>query len=218
MKKPYEHMSPSLALKICRKYSYTIKKFTLIIYLFFVFLFIWNDFSSHHVKNINKYGINNELYQQNIETRYERILTENDEHPWKKKFSSVVNTSQNNPSNSKDLVSNNLSTEEIEMINELSTNLSKLWEDMIKNTEEEYNNKTDHMDHKWRDDMWNNQWGKYLDAAHDHINKHLNSYNSSENYKKDITYKWIQWAGEDVEVFVNALKQEWDKNNNNENE
>ncbi|KYN98675.1 exported protein (hyp11) [Plasmodium gaboni] len=218
MKKPYKYISPYWELNICKKCNYTIKKIIFIVNLFFVFVFIWNDFSSHHVKNINTYGINYELYQHNIETRYERILTELVEHPWKKKISSLDNTRQNNFSNSKDNVSNNQSTEEIEKTNELSTNLSKLWNDMIKNIEEEYNNNTDHMDHKWRDDMWNNQWGKYLDAAYDNINKHLKNYNTSENYKKDITNKWIQWAREDIEVFVNALKDEWYKNNNNQNE
>ncbi|SPJ10788.1 Plasmodium exported protein (hyp11), unknown function [Plasmodium sp. DRC-Itaito] len=126
----------------------------------------------------------------------------------KKKISSIVNTSQNNLSISEDHVSNNQSTDEKEKTNELSTNLSKRWKDMIKNTEKEYNNKSDHMDDKCRDYMWNKQWGKYLDAAHDNINKHLRNYNGSVNYKKDITNKWIQWAGEYLEVFVNALKQE----------
>ncbi|EWC76112.1 hypothetical protein C923_03216 [Plasmodium falciparum UGT5.1] len=215
MKKQYELITPSWVLKICRKYKHTIKKIILITNLFFVFVFISNDFSLHHVKNINKYGINNKLYQHNIETRYDRILTEHVKHLWKNNFSLEVNTSQKNPSSLKDHVSSNQSTEEIKKTNELITNLSKLWKDMIKNTEEEYNHNTDHMDHKWRYDMWNKQWGKYLDAAHDNINKHLRNYNSSEDYKKDITNKWIQWASEDVEVFVNALKQEWYKNNNN---
>ncbi|SOV79968.1 Plasmodium exported protein (hyp11), unknown function [Plasmodium reichenowi] len=87
-------------------------------------------------RNINKYGIKNQLYQHNIETRYDRILTEHAEHLWKNNFSLVVNTSQNNPSNLKDHVSSNQSTEEIKKTNELITNLSKLWKDMIKNTEE----------------------------------------------------------------------------------
>ncbi|GAW81559.1 Plasmodium exported protein, unknown function [Plasmodium gonderi] len=99
---------------------------------------------------------------------------------------------------------------DINELNKLSVSSTKLWRNLIQNMKEDYDKRTNKMDDKWKNFMWNMIWEKhYLQNVHRLINKALQDLNNPVTKKEEIINQWFQWTEEGLEIYLKCINDLW---------
>ncbi|SOV73650.1 Plasmodium exported protein (hyp11), unknown function [Plasmodium sp. gorilla clade G3] len=182
----------------------------IILFLTILLFFTYCD-EYYNYDTFSKTKCNNNI-KINI-SRFKRIIaeaSEEEKYPWEEDFCVILSEEELIRPKKNDSPYLLEYYENIDKINELSMNSTKIWKETIKKIRQNYEKETNNMNHNWRDFMWHYKWANiYLHKVHKLINITLKDLTNPIHDKEETITNWIKWIQEDVEYFMFNLQVEW---------
>lgn len=138
--------------------------------------------------------------------RYERVIAELEEHPYKRDFVVGVKTKRNKSAYYDQ--PNEETTGQSEELKELFSKVSNEWKEFVSDMEQEYNSKTDQMEDIWRDGIWNNKWSPYLQHVHSTINNKLHDTTNSPHITENKIGIILSYVYDVFQHFVDLVNED----------
>ncbi|SBT57854.1 conserved Plasmodium protein, unknown function [Plasmodium ovale wallikeri] len=167
-----------------------------------VSLLIWNCHYSYDMNSFCKRNMSQGLFGQ----RYERVIAELEEHPYKRDFVVGVKTKKNKSAYCNQ--SNEETTGQSEELKELYSKVSNEWKEFVSDMEQEYNSKTDQIEDIWRDGIWNNKWSPYLEHVHSTINNKLHDTTNSPHITENEIGIILSYVYDVFQHFVDLVNED----------
>ncbi|KYO03456.1 exported protein (hyp11) [Plasmodium gaboni] len=167
----------------------------------------------------NGYSYNDDFYVKKSpksitrEKKYmcQRIIVEREDAIWKQDFEITLNQSSYEklglPFEKK--IPYSKRGKEIKKLYDLTKRVTEIWKELLEQMEVKYLIKTHHMNHKWRDFMWESKWALYLEHVYKYINDKLNEPHVPIVEKEVFIQKWFNNTSHDFNYFINFVFERW---------
>ncbi|SPJ08269.1 Plasmodium exported protein (hyp11), unknown function [Plasmodium sp. DRC-Itaito] len=175
----------------------------------FLLILLWRNNYSYSDNFYVKKSIRN-ITREN-KYRCQRIIVEREDVIWKQDFKITLNEKSYErldiPFEKK--IPYSICAKEIEKVYNLTVRVTEIWKQLLEQMEVKYLIKTNHMNHKWRDFMWESKWVLYLEHVYKYINDKLNEPHVSIVEKEIFIQKWFINTSHDYNYFLNFVFERW---------
>ncbi|CZT98035.1 hypothetical protein PFUGPA_06030 [Plasmodium falciparum Palo Alto/Uganda] len=179
------------------------------IYSILLLILLWRNNYSYSDNFYVKKSIKNITREKKY--MYQRIIVEREDVIWKQDFKITLNEKSYERLNlpTEKQIPYSTCSEEIEKVHNLTTRVTEIWKLLLEQMEVKYLIKTDNMNHKWRDFMWESKWALYLENVYKFINDKLNEPHVSIVEKETFIQKWFINTSHDYNYFLNFVFERW---------